>query len=259
MNNNAEVYFVLSLLFLVISMVFILFIVFHNKKMMEHQKKLRDIEIAKSKQDLRDAIAIEEKERARLGADIHDDLGPTLSAVKLKINSMKPNQPLAETELSQVKEMINQTIVNIRSLSHSLYPNTLKEFGLKEALLEMFRRISSMTHITIDADISDDTDILNFEEQLSLYRIVQEFCTNSIKHANCSHIFLSLLCSNSHIKLNANDNGNGPSFNGFSKEGLGIKSMRMRAESINATFKLESDVKKGTALTIELDKSYGKN
>ena len=93
MTDVITTFLMLTIVFFVVSLVFIVFIVFHNKKMIQHRNKINEMELAKARQDLRDSIEIQEKDLAKLGADLHDELGPTLSAVKLKINSLNTGQP----------------------------------------------------------------------------------------------------------------------------------------------------------------------
>ncbi len=250
MNQPVVVYLILSLMFLVISVVFIFFIVFHNKKMLEHTNRLAQMEIAKSKQDLKDSIAIQEMERSKIGADLHDDLGPTLSAVKLKINSISTGNTLREADWVQIRSMIDQTIYNVRTLSHTLYPNTLKEFGLVDAVREMIARIAGLTNVAFIANIDPSANKLEYPVQLSLYRIIQEFINNSLKHSHCTEIHIQLLSGPGEIAMDLSDNGKGFAGDPDKHEGLGLKNMRMRAEAINAAFQLESKKDKGTSLKI---------
>ncbi len=217
---------------------------------MEHTAKVAEMELAKSKQDLKDSIEIQEIERAKLGADLHDELGPTLSAVKLKVNSITSGASLKEEEIRNLTEMIDQTIINVRSLSHELYPNTLKEFGLPDAIQELLKRISMMTSVRFKTEVDSRVGDLDYPVQLGFYRIIQEFCNNSLKHSQCDEIELKLTFKESDLYLEIRDNGKGFIQNEKSSAGLGMKNMRMRAESINATFQLTSSPENGTGLQI---------
>jgi signal transduction histidine kinase len=250
MSDQATVFFIITLLFLIMSLVFVLFFIFHNRKMIEHKTRLAEIELAKSKQDLKDSIEIQEKDMAKLGADLHDELGPTLSAVKLKINSISNGTPLQEHEIKQLRDMIDHTINNVRTLSHTLYPNTLKEFGLKDAIRELIKRISTITPVSFTTHVDEGSGRLDFNTQLSLYRIIQEFINNSLRHSGCTAISVRLTLTPQEVNLELTDNGRGFNSEQILKDGLGIKNMRMRAESIQATFQLESEKNKGAVLRV---------
>ena len=250
MNQPAVVYLIVSLMFLIISLVFILFIIFHTRKMVEHKTRMAEMELAKSKQDLKDSIEIQEKERSRIGSDLHDELGPTLSAVKLKINSVTNGKSLEEPEWNQLRDMIDQTITNVRSLSHELYPNTLKTFGLNEAIQELIKRLGALTPVHFHARMDPAARTLEYDVQLSLYRIIQEFFNNSLKHSDCSEIQLELRVLPHTISLDLSDNGKGFASGQTPEEGLGLKNMRMRAEAINASFQFHAEKDKGTSLHV---------
>lgn len=250
MSDLTSVVLVLSIVFMVVSLVFIVFIVFHNKKMIEHQTKITEMELERSRQNLRDSIEIQENDLAKLGADLHDELGPTLSAVKLKINSLANGSANHQEEFTQLKSMIDHTIYNVRTLSHALYPNALKEFGIVNAVNDLIKRLSTLTEIHFIVQMDPAANTLPYPVQLSLYRIIQEFYNNSLKHSDCTEITLNLSLQNDIIALDLSDNGKGFIAVEKQQEGLGLKNMRMRAEAINATFQLTSEKEKGAILQV---------
>jgi signal transduction histidine kinase len=258
MSDQATVIFMLTFLFFVISLVFILFVVFLSRKMIQHRKKIAAMELAKVKQDLRDSLEIQEKDLEKLGADLHDELGPTLSAVKLKINSLSSNSPIPPADLQQLRSMLDHTIYNVRTLSHALYPNALKEFGMVNAVQDLIKRLSTLTDVQFSTEIDPEANKLDYNIQLSLYRIIQEFFNNSLKHSGCSQINLHLDINDQAVTLELSDNGKGFEMTGGQKEGLGLKNMRMRAESIDATFQWLSEKEKGAILQVRRQ-LYGQN
>ena len=151
------------------------FLIFHNRKMIQNKDEIQRLELEKAKKILVDSIQIQESERARIGADIHDDLGPTMSAMKLKINNLSSDKPASERDVSQLKLMIDETIKSIRGLSHSLYPNTLEKYGLKTAIEELANRVTG-EELKIVTNIDPLLTSLDFYTQINIYRIIQEFC-----------------------------------------------------------------------------------
>lgn len=250
MSDISSVVLVLAIVFMVVSLVFVIFIIFHNKKMIEHKTKITEMELERSRQNLRDSIEIQENDLAKLGADLHDELGPTLSAVKLKINSLANGSSAHQEEFAQLKSMLDHTIYNVRTLSHALYPNALKEFGLVNAVNELIKRLSSLTDIRFTVEMDPAANELPYPVQLSLYRIIQEFYNNSLKHSDCTEIKLNLALQHNTIALDLSDNGKGFTAAEKQQEGLGLKNMRMRAEAINATFQLTSEKEKGAILQV---------
>ena len=227
---------------------FVGFLIFHNKQMIQNRDEIQSLELEKAKKTLVDAIEIQEAERSRIGSDIHDDLGPTLSAVKLKINNLKSEDPKTQRNITQLKEMVDETIKSVRSLSHSLYPNTLEKYGLHNALTELAQRIDT-NELKMNSSITEEVTKLTFYQQINLYRIIQEFCNNSIKYSGCSVITLDISKNTHSYIVDISDNGSG--FNRETNEGgLGLKNMKMRAEAINFEAEFTSEIGKGTTLKL---------
>jgi signal transduction histidine kinase len=225
------------------------FFVFHNKKMIQNKDEVQRLELEKAKKILIYSIQIQEEERSRIGTDIHDDLGPTMSAIKLKINNLSSEKPASKRDVSQLKMMVAETIKSIRSLSHSLYPNTLEKYGLKIAIEELANRINS-DKLHIITQIDPSIDALDFYTQINIYRILQEFCNNSIKYGNCSMITISIKTHEDKILITAYDDGVGFDTSDTSNHGIGLKNMEMRAKAINFKFKLTSEIDDGTKITL---------
>jgi signal transduction histidine kinase len=217
--------------------------------MIQNKDEVQRLELEKAKKILVDSIQIQEAERSRIGTDIHDDLGPTMSAIKLKINNLSPENSTSKRDVEQLKMMIDETIKSIRSLSHSLYPNTLEKYGLKTAIEELASRINTdKLHIKIEIDPSINT--LDFYTQINIYRILQEFCHNSIKYGNCSIINIAITKQNEIFLINAFDDGIGFDTSDNSNHGIGLRNMKMRAKAINYDFKLTSKIDAGTKIAL---------
>jgi len=216
--------------------------------MVDNKTQIQKLEIEKAKRTLVQSIEIQEEERARIGADIHDDLGPTLSAIKLKINHLKSTDPSQEKKIILLRSMIDETIKTVRDLSHSLYPGTLQNYGISDALQELGSRMTN-DDITARFTITNEIEKLTFFQQINLYRIIQEFCNNSIKHSKCSTITLECLSEGGQLSIVLSDNGQGFEMN-QEQLGLGLRNMKMRADSIDFSFTLESKPNHGTIITL---------
>jgi len=249
MTANYVIIIVASLCLFGFAIFLVSFFVFHNRKMIQSKDEIQRLELEKAKKILVGSIQIQESERARIGSDIHDDLGPTMSAMKLKINNLSSNKVTNERDVSQLKVMIDETIKSIRSLSHSLYPNTLEKYGLKVAIEELSKRVNS-EELQIKTHINPVINRLDFYTQINIYRIIQEFCNNSMKYSKCSIINISILKQDEKILIEGFDNGNGFDISDKSNHGIGLKNMEMRANAINYNFKLSSKIGEGTKFAL---------
>ena len=238
-----------SICFFAFGVFLVSFFVFHNRKMIQNKDEIQKLELEKAKKILVDSIQIQESERERIGADIHDDLGPTMSAIKLKINNLSSEKLTSERDVSQLKSMIDETIKSIRSLSHSLYPNTLEKYGLKSAIEEISNRINS-PGLKMDTHINPVINTLEYYTQINIYRILQEFCNNSIKYGNVSNITISIEQIEDKISIQATDNGQGFDTSNTDNHGIGIRNMKMRANAINYDFNILSKIGEGTKIEL---------
>lgn len=238
-----------SLSLFVLGVFLAFFFIFHNKKMIQNKDEIQRLELEKAKKTLVDSIQVQEAERARIGSDIHDDLGPTLSAMKLKINNLSSEKLTSERDVKQLKMMVDETIKSIRSLSHSLYPNTLEKYGLKTAIEELANRIES-SQLNFKTQIEKEIENLEFYTQINIYRIIQEFCNNSIKYSNCTAITISVQKEDDKFAVHVSDNGDGFDTTNKSNHGIGIRNMEMRANAINFDFSLNSSIGKGTKIAL---------
>lgn len=241
---------------LLFSVFFIAFAIFHNRKMIANHEQVQRLEKEKSRKNLVNAIEIQETERARIGADIHDDLGPTMVAIKLKLGRFTEGIAPSEKDLDQLDEMIEETIMNVRGLSQSMYPNTLEKYGLVDAIKQMIGRIQSFSPITIIDKISPKIEDLSKVEQLSFFRILQEFCNNSIKHSGCDTIKIDILESKGDFTVKLSDNGKGFKKEDLVNPGIGLRNMEMRAKAIDYSFDLQSNSEGSSILLKSRSKSH---
>ena len=134
---------------LVLTIGLVLFIIFHQRRVSRYQQTLQKMEQEQQKILLTASIKLQEEERQRLAADLHDDAGPLLATARLYLNENLVNQDKA-TQLQsifQARQIIDDTIQLVRNISHSLMPPTLKNFGLESAINDLFQKISgSGTH-----------------------------------------------------------------------------------------------------------------
>src|SRR5215213_3705445 len=178
---------------LVLTIGLILFIIFHQRKVIRYQLRLQQIEQEQQKILLKASIRLQEEERQRIAADLHDDAGPLLATARLYLSENLVNQDKA-TQLQsiyQTRQILDDTIQLVRNISHSLMPPTLKNFGLESAIADLFQKISGAGTINASSRFHDYKERLKPDKELSIYRIVQELISNTLKHSNSSFIHLT--------------------------------------------------------------------
>jgi signal transduction histidine kinase len=189
-----------------------------------------------------------EKERSRMAADLHDELGVTLSFVKFLIGSVDTNHTKDQAVLADASARLDEAVGKVRSIAHNLMPTSLSYTGLPTALAELVQLVNQTTTVHAQLEMPPQL-LLSEEESISIFRMVQEVVQNTLKHAAATQLLICLTVTDKHLRLLCEDNGTGfmPSQRtGVPGEGIGMKSLRMRAELLGGTMQLHSEKGRGT-------------
>lgn len=226
----------------------ILFIIFHQRKVIRYQLRLQQMEQEQQKILLNASIRLQEEERQRLAADLHDDAGPLLATARLYLNENLVNQDKA-TQLQsifQARQILDDTIQLIRNISHNLMPPTLKNFGLESATNDMFQKISGSGTINASSRFHDYRERLKPEIELIVFRVIQELINNILKHSNSSFIHLTQNNHDGMFVLRIHHDGRGivqADFEKLNKSniGLGLKNISSRLRVAQGKIFFEKD------------------
>src|SRR6201990_3207173 len=146
-NSGSEISFMLffgTIGMLVLAIGMIVFIIFHQRKVIRYQLRLQKLEHEQQTPLLNASIRVQEEERQRIAADLHDDAGPLLATARLYLteNLVNLDKTTQLQSIYNAKQIIDDTIQLIRNISHTLMPPTLKNFGLESAVNDLFQKIS---------------------------------------------------------------------------------------------------------------------
>lgn len=213
---------------------------------------IRDITIKKEneKKLLHTIVQTEEKERQRFARDLHDELGPFLSALKLYINELQSETDNPDNRLllyDYMDEMINEAVDKVRMIASNLTPQNMIDEGLTASLRKMIQKITQTGHIQIDFNTSGKEQGIENSLVITLYRIILELINNSLKHAGSKSIRINLQYGAKSIRLKYTDDGKGFDFNEKLKQssGIGLKSIVNRIELYQGTYKFIRKKNKG--------------
>jgi two-component system, NarL family, sensor kinase len=193
----------------------------------------------------------QENERKRLARELHDGLGQMLTVVKLRLGSIKDDQ-----KVDEIKNLLDDTIAEVRRISNNLMPAVLMDFGLEAGLRLLCKNSSEYAGLEIEFSFDQTQKVaVSFDISIGLYRIAQEGLNNIIKYADTKKARISVLQYRDRINMEISDEGKGFSLDDLyleNKESKGIKNMRERAKLLGGTFNIESALNKGTTITVEI-------
>jgi two-component system NarL family sensor kinase len=240
----------------------IVFIIFHQRKVIRYQGTLQRMEQDQQRMLLNASIRLQEEERQRLAADLHDDAGPLLATARLYLNENLVNMDKVSQlqSIYNAKQIIDDTIQLIRNISHSLMPPTLKNFGLESAVNDLFQKISGSGSLNASCRFHDYKERLKTEDELILFRVLQELVNNILKHSNASFIHVTQNINGDRFFLRLHHDGRGLTQSDFEKlnkspVGLGLKNIQSRLKLLSGNIYFEKDVSQTYyKVTIELSK-----
>jgi signal transduction histidine kinase len=189
-------------------------------------------------------IEAEEKERKRFAADLHDDLGPTLSSIKLHLSLLEsPKDP--ETFLSDLKmckELLNDSIGKMRIIANNLMPRLIDNYGLEAALNSFIKIMQKEGQYTIEFMSNLEGKRFAKHIELHIYRIICELINNTVKHSGATKSIINLDFNRKMLMLYYTDNGKGYKVEEIHdrSKGMGIDNILQRVSLINGTIKFQN-------------------
>lgn len=201
---------------------------------------------------LKTTIEAQEKERERISRDLHDGLGQQLAAIRMHVEMIEGDFENNYDKIDKVKTLLTNSIADLRRICHNTIPLVLFDNGLIKAVENL---IIELKPFNIEIDFSYDKNFPSLTKTLdiSLFRVIQEFVSNSIKHSKASRIDISLLFDCENIELNLCDNGNGFKIDKLTlTKGNGLTNIRSRVESLNGDIIMDSVLDKNTLFKVTI-------
>ncbi len=235
-----------TIIFSVLALLTLLFIIVFIRQKNKQKQILATEKLKQEKIKIETFFLAQEKERERISQDLHDGVAQTLGAAKLNLSALETittNPTIYTTTIN----LIDESVVEIRNISHNLMPALLYKSGLTDALQEMALKINSANKLKVEVDF--DQSIKRFSNfiEINTYRIIQEWLNNVIKHANATEVMIQLTKDEKELTIMIEDNGNG-----FDKaklnqsKGNGWANIQSRLTIINGFLEIDSTAKKGT-------------
>ena len=240
---------------LLLALALVAFFLIYQKKLVSQQLALQTLHSAYQKELLVAAIEAEERERQRIGSDLHDEIGSSLSAAKMLMSPVAESSAAGTREqeaIVLIQDILHNSLHDVRNISQNLHPAVLARFGLAQALhnLGLLFADAFAGGVAVQADFEA---VLPQSHELAIYRIVQEVLNNALKHALATHVTVSLQQQGQQLTLTVEDNGQGFDYAQAGKSkatGLGLKNLAARVSLLDAALHLESAPGQGTRVQI---------
>jgi signal transduction histidine kinase len=246
----------ISLVFFVIVAGLIVLVATYYRKKKSHLDEKRRLNEKFESEILKTQIEVQEQTMQTIASSLHDNIGQLLSLTNLTLASININDSeKTEKKLSSSIELVNKSIKELRELAKLLHGEQLLKQGISYAITQEINWLKKVEAYHIDFENQLDENLpSSAKKDLIILRLFQEIVNNIIKHAQATQIAISLRFANHTLKLNIAENGIGFNYPDSQKEhnGLGLYAMEKRVKLINGTFKLHSELGKGTKISIAI-------
>jgi PAS domain S-box-containing protein len=201
----------------------------------------------------REVIDVEARERSRIGNDIHDGLGQSLTAISLALKQLEQHLDRDGSEhrtaVERISESVRACIGETSRIAQTLTPVIAENYRLREALGRLVQDVNDATGVRCSLRVGAVECTHSRELETQLFRIAQESVSNALRHADPAEIRIEYVCDGAQSRLEVLDDGHGIPDVRQRREGLGLRSMRYRAGLIGATLDVARRADGGTRVT----------
>lgn len=243
-----------NIIFIAFISAIITFIRQYRIKKKAHLAEIHTKEEVHKKELLETQVEIQTQTMKHIGREIHDNIGQKLTLASLYTQQLafENKAPQVNKSIENIGDIINQSLSELRELSKSLTDNTIEDSPISILIENECKKIHDLKKCNVKFIKDTSSDIDSYQIKSILFRITQEFLQNSIKHAQCKNITVSLKKDTSNVILALQDDGKGFDIKTSRPNGIGLKNIEKRTELIGGTYTLESQPQLGTKITIQI-------
>ena len=244
METKGQIIIIGSLLFMLFGgFILAVFLIYFKRKntIIEENERLKhqfETEIAESQLEIR------EQTLRNISWELHDNIGQLMTLAKIQAQNAKDNPK----KIEEAANIIGSALQELRALSKSINPESLKSRNLVDALQHETDRLNRLNFLKAEINLTGIPYELNKKDEIILFRILQEFFSNTIRHAKATELKIEIAFHPNQIAIEASDNGIG--FDKMLSEGIGLNNMQKRAEIIDAQLIINSDKNLGTEIQL---------
>ncbi len=223
----------------------------NQKKKIIYEASLMSLNSSHENEMLVSQIQVQENTFQNISREIHDNIGQKLTLAKLQLNAIVASSQEELNRLHEVVALISESLNDLRDISRSLSSEVIMNSGLIKALEQEILLISKTSHFKITLHIEGDPEYLKAENELVIFRIIQEALTNVIKHADAKFVNIVLNYTSCNLIIIIKDDGKGFDEVEYVQKN-GLNNMKNRADLLEGDFLLESKPGNGTKIAISI-------
>ena len=230
---------------------------FYNRYRLKQQQIINEAIIHEQKLGLNAVIEAQEAEQSRIAKELHDGIAQELVAVKLGFDRLALKMKnLASTEAENIMELsnlLNETCIEVRTISHLMLPPTLEKEGLVSSLQLLLENSLKRLGVAHEFHYTDINERFDTKIEWTVYRIAQELINNILKHAQATQIAIELQKADNSLIFKVEDDGKGYDFEAArSKGSLGLLNILSRVSNLGGTFVAEPKAQRGTVSLVQI-------
>ena len=247
-----------SIVFLVLAGILIFILLFYQKKRFSLSQQMLEIDKQHSEALLQSRIEIQEETFKNISQEIHDNIGQVLSFVKLNLNGITSVKLESDKEkMTESIALVAKSIRDLRDVAKSINTDYISHIGLSEAIRQQLNILQKSGAFETRFEEHGIVKSLEKQNELILFRVVQELLNNIVRHAEAMLIDTQLFYKNDMIEIQVSDNGKGFDTDAINQPrklsaGLGLSNMRSRILLINGQFTIKSALGEGTVVSIKV-------
>jgi signal transduction histidine kinase len=261
-SENYEVILLIIAVIVVLvflGMTFLVMISYYNARKRKMLQEKKDMQSSFQNTLLQTRLEIQEETFKTLSQEIHDNIGQALSFIKLSINTIDvAEQETAKEKLVESKQLLTKVIQDLRDLSRTLNPDFINEIGLVQAIDQQVVFLNKSGLYKVDLQVNGSAEKYPLQNELVVFRIVQELLNNIVKHADAHAITIVMDYQLEQLAITVTDDGKGFDTLALQAEtntGLGLRNMVNRMQLIKGAIDINSSPGNGTQAFISVPKN----
>ncbi|MFZ1750152.1 MAG: ATP-binding protein [Saprospiraceae bacterium] len=219
-----------------------------------NNQRIRELESNYKMSSMRFVIEGQEIERERIAKDLHDSLGGLLSTIKLQFDHVRSKRSdLTELkEYNKAQHLLDTAVDEVRNISRNLQPGSLHNLGLTSAIKDLINRIEGEASPYVDFQYYMMPEKLDKMISLTVYRIIQELLSNTLKHAKADEILIQINTEADELVIQYEDDGIGFDQNNLKRKGMGLDNIKSRVNYLHGQITIDSENGQGISVLIRI-------